>query len=1355
MSATTLDEARSAIQRGERVHARKILRVMLMENPKDEQAWLMMARVVDTQEQVIDCLERALKINPQNLATQRALEALRHPHPAHVQAPAAPVTTVVAPQKPDTSQAILAEQIAAKAVESDHDKSTAAMMAAATTVGIATKPEVSPRKVTPRKAAPKPMLEAKIRPPRRYVNWSLLIGSTLVIFVAILSAWGPKLATGDPLKENVIIKAGDTWYKPPFSPLEVPGFPLGSDQFGRDLFSRILYAIQPTMMMVAIVALVRLFLGTIIGMGAGWSRGRTGRVLDTMISAALSVPVFMVALGAIAMLGAVGGNLLALATALKAPASILVLLKDASTSTFDQILPFVIGLSINGWGETARIVREQTHAVRGQLYIEAALAMGASSGRTLRQHVLRQIMSMVWMLFAFEISSTLMVTAGLGFLGYYIGGDVWIEVADFVSRRVSGTPELGQMLATSWATLTEPWPMVLTGSVVFLTVLGFNLLGEGLRVRQSPENINRNSIFARAWRTISFSTEEYLTYPIGNWLQHHGRAVALAGALITVVILGGFWVQDKLGSSGSSSGQSITVPGENLWSGELGEPMGTRGMPSEGLVKPGVSWQVQIDDGLTNGLAISKDGTIYLGSLGKKLMAINPDGTTQWESSLLETPMGAPAIGIDGTIYIADTAGGLTAFNQQGEQLWHYAPSERGKPTHGVVAAGDGTIYYLLENPQSGDTLLAMNPDSSLRWSTATGTKTADTALRLSPDGEEIYVKNQAIDAETGEVLPRELPTAEDPVLGGREQLFIGADQQRYMQAGHNVIHWKVQGGDFKLIQTAEWNYQSAGFNQYSSFPTDAGVSSDQKIWLFYSVQYGGTTIIWLEPDGEVIGISSMPFAKDSIVAGIDGQSIAYICGLEPDIGDQPAPKCTAYQRGNTQPAWEIELVGSRAEVSAAALAMGKLYIVTEDGFLFVVGEGESTGGSQSQAFPTSEPTEESRGLPSRAEETPTASAELVWSYQFPEPVGGGLSEQEDGSLIAMTVNDVLIHLDAEGQLVTQIEVRPVPYHHPEGKFIIYPIGMSNGTYLVISAEKLVYAIDASGNKLWEAAIEANPAGYYEQRGDTVYLADQTGNLYAFGSDGLIWQFKPAGATKAANQPTIGPDGTLYYVVIIERRVYVQEVKPDGTGGWQAPVKTGFFTYDLQINGAGTLLFLRDDIFDVQKGVRLDMVPPVRVDEYIMGEDGLNYLRTDHVVSQWELNGNEMVITKTASWNYQHMGRPPFMTIVTAQKVIWLYYGDTLVWLDLDGSILNTIPLENSTLQWWDTDNTRYTSCQQPIRSDQLNCKMYTTEESSPVWEVSITGLPDTEWGWVTDDGLTAMTEEDVAYRMFVDWPEP
>ena len=248
----------------------------------------------------------------------------------------------------------------------------------------------------------------------------------------------------------MIVKIDDVWETPPLPPFQFAEYLFGTDQFGRDLLSRILWAVQPTLVMVVTVALFRLFLGTLIGLAAGWTTGALGHWLDVLITGALAVPVFIVALGAIALLGAEIG-----------------------------IMAFVIGFSINGWSETARIVRTQTQSIRKNLFVEAAQALGASQGRVIFGHVLRQIMPMIWMLLAFEISNTLMITAGLGFLGYYIGGDVWIEVGDFVSRRVSGMPELGQMLATSWTYLTKPWPMVITGTVIFITVLGFNLLGEG------------------------------------------------------------------------------------------------------------------------------------------------------------------------------------------------------------------------------------------------------------------------------------------------------------------------------------------------------------------------------------------------------------------------------------------------------------------------------------------------------------------------------------------------------------------------------------------------------------------------------------------------------------------------------------------------------------------------------------------------------------------------------------------------------------------------------------------------------------------------------------------------------------
>jgi ABC-type dipeptide/oligopeptide/nickel transport system permease subunit len=156
----------------------------------------------------------------------------------------------------------------------------------------------------------------------------LIIGSLLVLFVILIGIIGPQIAPLDPMEEHAIIKVGDEWHVPPLDAFKVMGYTLGTDEFGRDMLSRILHAVRPTLIMVIIVASVRLVLGTLIGLGAGWSEGRIGRFLDMLITAALSVPILMVALGAIAMLGAEIG-----------------------------LLAFIVGLSINGWGETARFVR--------------------------------------------------------------------------------------------------------------------------------------------------------------------------------------------------------------------------------------------------------------------------------------------------------------------------------------------------------------------------------------------------------------------------------------------------------------------------------------------------------------------------------------------------------------------------------------------------------------------------------------------------------------------------------------------------------------------------------------------------------------------------------------------------------------------------------------------------------------------------------------------------------------------------------------------------------------------------------------------------------------------------------------
>jgi len=335
-------------------------------------------------------------------------------------------------------------------------------------------------------------------------NWPLLLGWLIVLLIVFIALFGKGFAPLDPQQGVFILRDyNGIWIKPPFPTLTVPGYPLGSDAQGRDLLSQLLWAVRPTMALVVVVAAVRLCLGTAVGIASGWWADRRGRALDIVISAALAVPVLLVALGVIAVVGIESG-----------------------------ILAFIFGLSLIGWAETARLVREQTRGIKGQMYVEAARALGQPDSQIIIRHVLRQILPVLWMLMAFEISNTLLVAATLGFLGYYLGGGVWFQVEDFAMQRITGEPELGQMLAIATQDRTHPEAMLFAGTIVFVTVMGFNLLGEGLRRQSSREQPDTVMDRIDGW------LQAIVWQPIADWAVTNIGQVRGAAKWVVFIVLG-------------------------------------------------------------------------------------------------------------------------------------------------------------------------------------------------------------------------------------------------------------------------------------------------------------------------------------------------------------------------------------------------------------------------------------------------------------------------------------------------------------------------------------------------------------------------------------------------------------------------------------------------------------------------------------------------------------------------------------------------------------------------------------------------------------------------------------------------
>jgi len=293
---------------------------------------------------------------------------------------------------------------------------------------------------------------------RRHINFPLLSGLVLVAFIIVLAIWGPAWAPHNPLERTTLLQIDGEWDTAPFAP-GTPGFPLGSDQAGRDVLSRLLWAVRPTLLLVVAAVGVRLLVGISVGLLSTGSSHRLSWLLELLTAAFLAVPALLIALALLTKV---------------------ILLSNSKPSR----LAFIIALSIAGWAESARMVREQTRLLLAQPYVEAARALGASQFSLYRRHILPHLMPMIWMQSAFEVGAAIMLVGGLGFLGIFMGGSVTVNDS-LIHSPLAAYPDLGEMLSSSIQVIVEPWGMVFAGTVVFFTVLGFNLIGQGLRIAQS------------------------------------------------------------------------------------------------------------------------------------------------------------------------------------------------------------------------------------------------------------------------------------------------------------------------------------------------------------------------------------------------------------------------------------------------------------------------------------------------------------------------------------------------------------------------------------------------------------------------------------------------------------------------------------------------------------------------------------------------------------------------------------------------------------------------------------------------------------------------------------------------------
>jgi outer membrane protein assembly factor BamB len=582
------------------------------------------------------------------------------------------------------------------------------------------------------------------------------------------------------------------------------------------------------------------------------------------------------------------------------------------------VTAFILGLAVTGWAETARLVSELTKTIRSMPYIEAARSLGQSGAGLIRDHVLRQIAPMLSMLFAFEVSGTLLAATSLGFLGYYIGGEVWTPITDTTSLRSAGMPELGLMVATlSTDIFAGPYKLVAAGTLIFMTILGFNLLGEGLRLRL--ERGRPRISFWTLWvERLSLAFDQHIIHPVSVRLR---RSRALTASLVIVSLgslIGIGWAVLKPAPAGVIPA-ALSIPGGHLWASRLHDPYGTAQTSALGpQSEPYVQWVQHTQSSFTGGPVIAADGTLYLTTLDGRLLTYSQSGKSNWQVELESEPVGSPALSAQGRIYIADKLGGLTAVSPVGRILWHVQPEGTLPATSGPTVHPDGTVYYM----RSGQ-VQAVSPQGSPLWLSQARPYRTSLPPALNPDGSLLFALDAVLRAEDGEKLTF------DP-LADADQLFTGADGRAYARSRLLLVEWQAQGDGAQIVQRIDWDYHFYGL---ISPPNQVGASAGTRLWMLYYSSFEDGHVIWLDGTGRVTGEVRFPHRETSLI-GLDGSGWMYVCGTS---RISHTAECLAVDPDQSEPAWTLPLPYG-ASIAGGAIASGTLYVATSDGYLISIG---------------------------------------------------------------------------------------------------------------------------------------------------------------------------------------------------------------------------------------------------------------------------------------------------------------------------------------------------------------------------------------------------------------------------------
>jgi peptide/nickel transport system permease protein len=258
-------------------------------------------------------------------------------------------------------------------------------------------------------------------------DWVTILCLVVLLAIILSAVFAPWVAPVDPYKTSVIRRLKD---------IGTPGFPLGTDELGRDMLSRLIYGGRLSLLMGITPVINALVIGSLLGIVAGFVGGKINMVIMRTVDVFYAFPSVLLA---IAISGALGAGL----------------------------VNSIVSLTIVFVPPITRVAESVTTSVRNLDFVEAARASGAGNWTIIRVHVLGNVLGPVFVFATGLISVSIILASGLSFLGLGVRPP---------------EPEWGLMLNTLRQSIyVNPWVCALPGLMIFITSICFNMMSDGLR----------------------------------------------------------------------------------------------------------------------------------------------------------------------------------------------------------------------------------------------------------------------------------------------------------------------------------------------------------------------------------------------------------------------------------------------------------------------------------------------------------------------------------------------------------------------------------------------------------------------------------------------------------------------------------------------------------------------------------------------------------------------------------------------------------------------------------------------------------------------------------------------------------